>query len=112
MKMNLKTVAIAASAFACAGLLSFNWSEQGGISISVKSAQACRVGRPLTPMSAAWWWRVAIRMKGSVRCQRRLERPRQPGPTATIHYPSNGQGFVCEPGTYFHGEDGRQHLCQ
>ena len=22
------------------------------------------------------------------------------------------QGFVCEPGTWFRGEDGRRHLCQ
>jgi hypothetical protein len=21
-------------------------------------------------------------------------------------------GFVCQPGTWFHGEDGRQHICQ
>jgi hypothetical protein len=51
MKHARKTV-FAASAFACAALLSFGWSEQGGISLSIESAQA-RVGRPLTPMSVA-----------------------------------------------------------
>ena len=51
-QMSLTTVAIAASTFACAALLSFGWSEQGGVSLSVESAQA-RVGRPLTPVSAA-----------------------------------------------------------
>src|SRR5436190_4027384 len=51
MKHARKT-ALAASAFTCAALLSFGWSEQGGISLSIESAQA-RVGRPLTPMSAA-----------------------------------------------------------
>jgi len=50
--MSLRTVAIAASTFAGAALLSFGWSEQGGVSLSVDSAQA-RVGRPLTPMSGA-----------------------------------------------------------
>lgn len=45
-------VALAASAFACTALLSFGWSEQGGISLSVESAEA-RVGRPLTPVSGA-----------------------------------------------------------
>jgi hypothetical protein len=49
---HVRTSAIAASAFACAALFSFSWSEQSGVSISVESAQA-RVGRPLTPMSGA-----------------------------------------------------------
>src|SRR6185312_9187216 len=44
--------AIATSAFACATLVSFSWSEQRGVSLSVESAQA-RVGRPLTPVSVA-----------------------------------------------------------
>jgi len=51
-QMSLTTVAIAASTFACAALLSFGWSEQRGVSLSVENAQA-RVGRPLTPVSAA-----------------------------------------------------------
>src|SRR5260370_37132669 len=51
MKHARKT-ALAASAFTCAALLSFGWSEQGGISLSIDSAQA-RVGRPLTPVSVA-----------------------------------------------------------
>jgi hypothetical protein len=49
---NVRKAALAASAFACAALLSFGWAEQGGISLSVESAQA-RVGRPATPVSAA-----------------------------------------------------------
>ena len=51
-QMSLTTGVIAASTFACAALLSFGWSEQGGISLSIESAQA-RVGRPLTPVSVA-----------------------------------------------------------
>ena len=51
-QMSLRTFAIATSAFACATLLSFNWSEQRGVSLSVESAQA-RIGRPLTPVSVA-----------------------------------------------------------
>jgi len=51
MKHARKT-ALAASAFTCAALLSFGRSEQGGISLSIESAQA-RVGRPLTPVSVA-----------------------------------------------------------
>src|SRR6516164_9535673 len=51
-QMSLRTFAIATSAFAFATLLSFSWSEQRGVSLSVESAQA-RVGRPLTPVSVA-----------------------------------------------------------
>ena len=51
-QMSLTTVVIGASTFACAALLSFGWSEQRGVSLSVESAQA-RVGRPLTPVSVA-----------------------------------------------------------
>jgi hypothetical protein len=49
---NVRKAALAASAFACAAFFSFGWTEQGGISLSVESAQA-RVGRPLTPVSVA-----------------------------------------------------------
>ena len=51
-QMSLRTFAIATSAFACATLLSFGWSEQRGLSLSIESAQA-RIGRPLTPLSVA-----------------------------------------------------------
>ena len=51
-QITLTTVVMASSAFACATLLSFGWSEQRGVSLSVESAQA-RVGRPLTPVSVA-----------------------------------------------------------
>jgi hypothetical protein len=51
-QMSLTTVAIAASTFAGAALLSFGWSEQRGLSLSVEKAEA-RVGRPLTPVSVA-----------------------------------------------------------
>src|ERR1700739_2228865 len=51
-QMSLTTGVIAASTFACATLLSFSWSEQRGVSLSVERAQA-RIGRPLTPLSVA-----------------------------------------------------------
>jgi hypothetical protein len=31
---------------------------------------------------------------------------------APAPYYYNNNGFVCQPGTYFRGEDGRTHLCQ
>jgi hypothetical protein len=51
-QMSFAKIAIATTAFACATLLSFGWSEQRGVSLSIESAQA-RIGHPLTPMSAA-----------------------------------------------------------
>ncbi len=49
---NVRMAAIAVPTIACAAIFSFQWSEHGGISMSVESAQA-RVGRPLMPMSVA-----------------------------------------------------------
>jgi hypothetical protein len=49
---HVKKAVIAASAFACATLLSFGSGQQGGVSLSVESAQA-RIGRPATPVSVA-----------------------------------------------------------
>jgi hypothetical protein len=51
-KKGLTKIAVAVSTVACATLLSVGWSEQRGVSLSVEEAQA-RVGRPLTPVSAA-----------------------------------------------------------
>jgi hypothetical protein len=48
----LSKAAIAIATFSCATIISLGWSQQGGVSLSVQSAQA-RVGRPLTPMSVA-----------------------------------------------------------
>ena len=47
-----RNASIAVSAFACAAILSLDWSKQDGVLMSVESAQA-RVGRPLTPVSVA-----------------------------------------------------------
>ena len=52
MKMSFKRIALATTAFGCAALFSFGWSEQRGVSLSIESAQA-RIGRPLTPVSVA-----------------------------------------------------------
>ena len=52
MKMALKRTAIATSTVACVALLSFNWSEQRGVSLGIESAQA-RINRPSAPLSVA-----------------------------------------------------------
>nr|WP_249145999.1 hypothetical protein [Bradyrhizobium diazoefficiens] len=51
MRMTSK-FAVAIATFACSALFSFGWSESGGVSLSVESAEA-RVGRPGTPLSVA-----------------------------------------------------------
>ncbi|WP_076862391.1 hypothetical protein [Bradyrhizobium mercantei] len=109
MKANPKAFALAATIVACATLLSVGWSEQGGVSVSVERAQA-RVGRPLTPVSVAGVARRQTRR--AVYGTAAVGAAAAAGAYGYYHYPSNGQGFVCQPGTYFRGEDGRQHLCQ
>ena len=67
---NLRNVVIATSTFACAALLSFGWSAQRGISLSIESAQA-QIDRPLTPLNVAsvarrHHWRTAYAYGGAV----------------------------------------------
>jgi hypothetical protein len=62
-RMRLWKLALASSTFACATLLSFGWTEQGGLSVSTESAQA-RIGRPLTPFSVAGVARRQYRRTG------------------------------------------------
>jgi hypothetical protein len=51
-QLKLKRVIIVGTLLLCGSSLSFDWSQQKGVSLSIDSAQA-RVGRPLTPVSAA-----------------------------------------------------------
>jgi hypothetical protein len=102
MKMNLRTFAIATSTVACATLLSPGFSEQGGVSLSVESAQA-RVGRPLTPVSVAGVAR---------RTSRRAVYGTAAVGAAAAAGAYYGSGYACQPGTYFRGADGRTHPCQ
>lgn len=129
--MTLTKVAIAASAFACAAVLSFGWSEQGGVSLSIESAQA-RVGRPLTPMSVAGVARrhtrravvgagvVGAGVVGAGAYYAGRGYYGGGGPYASYGTGYGGgwdeyaarNGIVCRPGTLFRGQDGMQHLCQ
>jgi len=134
MKVSLRKIAIAASAFACTALLSFGWSEQGGVPLSVESAQA-RVGRPLTPMSVAGvarrQTRRAVYGAGVVGAGAVAAGAYYAGSGPYAYYQNgnannygNGynynswddyakrNGIVCRPGTWFKGDDGLQHICQ
>ena len=126
---SLGKAAIAASVFACATMLTFDWTEQKGLSLSVESAQA-RVGRPLTPVSVAGVARrqgrraaigaaaVGAGVVGGVAAAGYY------GATAP-YYGSGGpyayyggqdyatrNGFVCQPGTMVRMDDGLMHRCQ
>ena len=126
---SLGKAAIAVSVFACATMLTFDWTEQKGLSLSVESAQA-RVGRPLTPVSVAGVARrqgrraaigaaaVGAGVVGGVAAAGYY------GATAP-YYGSGGpyayyggqdyatrNGFVCQPGTMVRLDDGRMYPCQ
>ena len=128
-QVSLGKAAIAVSVFACATMLTFDWTEQKGLSLSVESAQA-RVGRPLTPVSVAGVARrqgrraaigaaaVGAGVVGGVAAAGYY------GATAP-YYGSGGpyayyggkdyatrNGFVCQPGTLVRMDDGLMHRCQ
>jgi len=50
--MNKKRIVLAAAALVCGVLVSVQWPQGSTITLSIDGAQA-RVGRPLTPVSAA-----------------------------------------------------------
>jgi hypothetical protein len=127
--------AIAISVFACATLLSVNWTEQNGVSLSVESAQA-RVGRPLTPVSVAGVARrqgrraavgaaaVGAGVAGAAVVGAGIASAGYYGAPAP-YYGSGGpyayygaqdyatrNGFVCQPGTMTRLDDGRMYPCQ
>jgi hypothetical protein len=139
---NVRKAALAASAFACAALFSLGWAEQGGISLSVESAQA-RVGRPATPVSAAGVARRQARRGGygyragavaagaaaigtaAAVAATSPDWGSGPyytgtgyyrGPYASYGYPAQDyatrNGWVCHPGTMVKLDDGRMYPCQ
>ena len=138
---HVRKIALAACAFSSAALLSFAWSEQSGLSLSVESAQA-RVGRPLTPVSVAGVARrqtrrgvygagavaagaVAVGTAAAVAATSPYGGSpyyNDPGyssgsgPYAAYGYSPDDwrrrNGMVCEPGTMTKLDDGRMYRCQ
>jgi hypothetical protein len=122
--MSLKTLAIATSTVACAALLSFGWSPQGGVSLSVDKAQAATriVVRPYLhgPYSVLGggglpWYAVRAYYAGGPWCAR----PGWNGPGLNNYSCYSGwadyaklNGLVCEPGTVIKGGDGILYMCQ
>ena len=129
-QVSLGKAAIAISVFACATMLTFDWTEQKGVSLSVESAQA-RVGRPLTPVSVAGVARrqgrraaVGAAVVGAGVVGAGVAAAGYYG-TPAPYYGGGGpyayyggqdyatrNGFLCQPGTMTSLEDGRMYPCQ
>jgi hypothetical protein len=114
MNLNLRTLAIAGATFTAAALLSFGWSEQGGVSLSVSKADAqARVYiRPHYAVSPTYfndpslpWYAVRAYYFG--------------GPWSGPLYSYAGwddyasrNAITCKPGSAVKGADGIMYVCQ
>ena len=129
MRMSLKTLAIATSTFACAALLSFGWSPQGGVSLSVDKAQAYTrvVVRPYLHGSYSVlgggglpWYAVRAYYAGGPWCAAGAYGYGYGYGPGLNNYRCYGgwadyaarNGIVCEPGTVIKGGDGILYACQ
>jgi len=126
MSMSLKTLAIATSTVACAALLSFGWSPQGGVSLSVDKAQAYTrvVVRPYLhgPYSvldgSLPWYAVRAYYAGGPWCGVGTGVGLF-GAASNSYACYSGwpdykarNGIVCDPGTVIKGGDGILYMCQ
>jgi hypothetical protein len=112
MKMTLRTVAVAASTFACAALFSPGWSEQGGISLSINKAEAQKrvyitgpAARAVYVEPGGSWYAVKAYYMG--------------GPWSGRGYSYTGwsdyaarNGIGCTPGSAIKGGDSIMYVCQ
>jgi hypothetical protein len=106
MQITWKKLVIATSTFALTSILSPGWTEQGSVTLSIESAQA-RVGRPLTPGSVA-----GVARRTTRRAYYGAAAVGAAAAGTAYYYGTQPNGFVCQPGTYFVGQDGHRHLCQ
>jgi hypothetical protein len=114
VKPTLRTAAIAASAFACAALLSPGWSEQGGLSLSTSQAEArARVYIRSGYAARATYYTATGIPWNAVRAYY------FDGPWTGPGYSYDGwadyakrNGIACVPGTAIKGADGIMYNCQ
>lgn len=130
---NLGKAALAVSVFACATMLSFDWNEQKGVSLSIERAQA-QMNDPYTPGVARRQARrtaagAAAAGAGAVAAGAVVAGAVAAGATAP-YYAGSGpyayyggpgvwsqdyaarNGIICQPGTLVRLEDGLMHRCQ
>jgi len=132
---SLGKVALAVSVFACATMLSFDWTEQKGASLSIERAQA-QMNDPYTPGVARRQARrtaagAAAVGAGAVAAGASAAYYGGGGPYAYYggdggggpygYYSGPGawsqdyatrNGIICQPGTMVRLEDGLMHRCQ
>ena len=135
-KTSLGKAALAVSVFTCATMLSFDWSEQKGASLSIERAQA-QMSDPYTPGVARRQARraaagAAAVGAGAVAAGATAAYYGGGGPYA--YYGGDGggggpygyyggpgvwsqdyaarNGIICQPGTMVRLEDGLMHRCQ
>jgi hypothetical protein len=136
-KATLGKAALAVSVFACATMLSFDWSQQKGVSLSIERAQA-QVDDPSTPRATRRQARraaagAAAVGTGAVAAGATAAYYAGGGPYAyygggpyaggapQAYYGGPGvwsqdyaarNGIICQPGTLVRLEDGLMHRCQ
>jgi len=134
-KAALAKAALAASVFTCATMLSFDWNEQKGASLSIERAQA-QMSDPYTPGVARRQSRraaagAAAVGAGAVAAGATAAYYGGGGPYAYYggdaaggssgYYGGPGawsqdyaarNGIICQPGTMVRLEDGLMHRCQ
>jgi hypothetical protein len=132
-KTSLEKAALAVSVFACATMLSFDWTEQKGASLSIERAQA-QMADPYAPGVARRQARrsaagAAAVGAGAVAAGATAAYYGGGGPYA--YYGGDGggaygyygpdawsqdyaarNGIICQPGTMVRLEDGLMHRCQ
>ena len=129
MQLNLRTVVLSVSTFACAALLSFEWCD-GGVSLSVDKAQARRLyvsphyGSPYYAGATGLpWYAVRAYYAGGPWCGVGSAA----GYGTGVGYSTWGgswscysgwadykqrNGIGCDPGTVIKGGDGILYVCQ
>jgi hypothetical protein len=128
---SLAKAALAVSVFTCATMLSFDWSEQKGASLSIERAQA-QMGDPYAPGVARRQARrtAAAVGAGAVAAGATAAYYAGGGPYAYYGGGDGGgaygyygpgawsqdyaarNGIICQPGTMVRLEDGLMHRCQ
>ncbi len=132
-KAALGKAALAVSVFACATMLSFNWSEQKGVSLSIERAQA-QVVDPYAPtpgVARRQARRTAAAAVGAGAVAAGATAAYYGGGGPYAYYGGDGggaygyygpdawsgdyaarNGIICQPGTLVRLEDGLMHRCQ
>jgi hypothetical protein len=133
-KTSLEKAALAVSVFACATMLSFDWTEQKGASLSIERAQA-QMADPYAPGVARRQARrsaagAAAVGAGAVAAGATAAYYGGGGPYAYYGGGAGGgaygyygpdawsqdyaarNGIICQPGTMVRLEDGLMHRCQ